>query len=295
MLGTIEGSAGGITFASRGGINVMRQKVGKNSSNTPAQQAQRSKFGELGRLARKLGAILPNGFKTVGGQSGYNRFMAVNAVAVGLDANQLPVTDYGLLEISAGSITPLSGLAVGALALGKTVSWTNNSDGNGALPSDSVYVAIVNKLTGEVATSLGAATRAEGTLDVPAPFLINVAADDLAVYAFAKRALTNEASNTARLASGTGTGGTSSAGSYTTSLAGPSNEAQGVTLAASAGDTLRFNALTTGGSAPASMDINVGGQQVASVAYLDRYTGKPFSFTHAGVTRTGNFAPTVNF
>ena len=62
--------------------------------------------------------------------------------------------------------------------------------------------------------------------------------------------------------------------------------------AASAGDGLY--ALTTGCSAPANMDINVGGAQVASVAYLDRYNGKPFSFTHAGAAHTGAFAATVN-
>lgn len=68
-----------------------------------------------------------------------------------------------------------------------------------------------------------------------------------------------------------------------------------MTLATSAGDKLGFNALTTGGSAPASMDVNIGGTQAASVAYLDRYTGKPFSFTYEGVTHTGAFAATVNF
>lgn len=83
--------------------------------------------------------------------------------------------------------------------------------------------------------------------------------------------------------------------SYDTNLAGPNDNAQGVTLAASAGDAFGFDALTTGGSAPASMDISVGGAQVASVAYLDRYTGKAFSFTHAGVAHTGAFATTVNF
>lgn len=68
-----------------------------------------------------------------------------------------------------------------------------------------------------------------------------------------------------------------------------------MTLAASAGDTLGFDYVETGGSAPASMDLTVGGVQVASVAYLDRYHGRPFSFTTGGVTRTGAFAAAVNF
>jgi hypothetical protein len=91
---------------------------------------------------------------------------------------------------------------------------------------------------------------------------------------------------------GTGGGGSTSFGTH---LAGPSGQGAGVTLAASAGDDLSFDELTTGTSGPASMDINVGGAQVASVAYLDRYNGKPFSFAHAGVTHTGAFTATVNF
>ncbi|MFD1469871.1 hypothetical protein ACFQ48_16705 [Hymenobacter caeli] len=82
---------------------------------------------------------------------------------------------------------------------------------------------------------------------------------------------------------------------YDTTLTGPNQDAQGVTLAASPGDTLGFHALAAGGSAPASMDILLGGAQAASVAYLDRYAGQPFSFTHAGVAHTGAFAATVNF
>jgi hypothetical protein len=78
-------------------------------------------------------------------------------------------------------------------------------------------------------------------------------------------------------------------------LNGPDASDRGVTLAASAGDSLLFYALASGGSAPASMDIAIGGTQVASVAYLDRYLGAPFSFVHAGVTHNGTFAATVNF
>jgi hypothetical protein len=111
--------------------------------------------------------------------------------------------------------------------------------------------------------------------------------------------LNNNASNplaveyvSASPVAGGGTGGGSNLGTH---LAGPNGSGAGVTLAASTGDDFSFDELTTGGSAPASMDINVSGTQVASVAYLDRYNGKPFSFTHAGKTYTGAFAAVVNF
>lgn len=81
---------------------------------------------------------------------------------------------------------------------------------------------------------------------------------------------------------------------YDTPLNGPNQDAQGVTLAASAGDVLKFSALTAGGSAPASMRLSWGGAEIASVALLDRYVGKPFAFTHKEVTRSGVFAADVN-
>lgn len=89
--------------------------------------------------------------------------------------------------------------------------------------------------------------------------------------------------------------GTTAPVAHDTTLNGPDASDRGVTLAASAGDALLFYALGSGGSAPASMDIAIGGVQVASVTYLDRYTGAPFSFIHNGVTRNGTFAAAVNF
>ena len=85
MLGVIEGSAGGLTFASRGGLNILRQKVGKNGSKSVAQVQQRSKFGALGHLMKGLGAILLAGYKKMGGRTGYNVFAAVNSKIVSLN------------------------------------------------------------------------------------------------------------------------------------------------------------------------------------------------------------------
>lgn len=291
FLGTIEGSAGGTTFVSTGGVNILKQKVGPNSSNSPAQQRQRSRFGAIGRLARKMSALASAGFKRIGLRTGYSRFVGVNTAAVSLDANGVPLIDYEMLEVSSGSITPLVGLAVASSATGQTVSWTNNSDGNGALANDKVYLAIVKKSTGDVLLQLGSAIRSATTTAVASAALAGVAATDLAVYAFAKREIGGEASNTARLGSGSG----SVAPSFSSTLAGPSGTSGGVTLTASAGDSFGFNALTTGSSTPASMVINVAGTQVATVDYLGRYAGAPFSYTKNGVIRTGAFAATVNF
>ncbi|WP_246285271.1 hypothetical protein [Hymenobacter lapidiphilus] len=82
---------------------------------------------------------------------------------------------------------------------------------------------------------------------------------------------------------------------YNTPLNGPNSSGAGVTLAASPGDILRFDERATGGSAPATMTLAVGNQQVASVDYFDRYAGAAFSFEHQGVVRYGVFGPQVDF
>ena len=87
-----------------------------------------------------------------------------------------------------------------------------------------------------------------------------------------------------------GTPGTPAPATFTNTLQGPDGSEAGITLAAQAGDGFSFNALGTGGSAPMSMDLYVGSQQVASVAFLDRYNGQPFRFASPAGTFSGRFA-----
>ncbi len=125
---------------------------------------------------------------------------------------------------------------------------------------------------------------------------LNPTADGNGGAVLALEALFGELAAASPATGGGSTGiGTTAPVAHDVTLNGPDASDRGVTLAASAGDALLFYSLGSGGSAPASMDIAIGGVQVASVAYLDRYTGQPFSFIHAGVTHNGTFAPTVNF
>lgn len=69
LLGDIEGSAGQITFSKQNGKNILRQKVGSNSSNSPAQQNTRSRFKLLADLFRRFGGAVQLGLKSQGGHS----------------------------------------------------------------------------------------------------------------------------------------------------------------------------------------------------------------------------------
>jgi hypothetical protein len=139
-------------------------------------------------------------------------------------------------------------------------------------------------LAGTLTTTMGASTPGEEVQ------LFNAAADGNGGAVLALEALFGEL--TATPAAG---GGATAPVEHDVTLNGPDSSERGVTLAASAGDSLLFYSLGSGGSAPAAMDIFIGGAQVASVAYLDRYNAQPFSFIHAGVTHNGAFAATVNF
>ncbi len=145
-------------------------------------------------------------------------------------------------------------------------------------------------LAGTLTTTMSASTPGEEVQ------LFNAAADGNGGALLALEALFGElAAASPAAGGGTSSGGATVPVAHDVTLNGPDASDRGVTLAASAGDSLLFYALGSGGSAPASMDISIGGAQVASVAYLDRYTGAPFSFVHAGVTRNGTFAAAVNF
>ena len=144
-------------------------------------------------------------------------------------------------------------------------------------------------LGGSLSTALGESTPGEEVQ------FFNPTADGNGGAVLALEALFGELAAATPPMGGTPGPGSVAPVAHDVTLNGPDASDRGVTLAASAGDALLFYALGSGGSAPASMDISIGGAQVASVAYLDRYTGAPFSFVHAGVTRNGRFAATVNF
>ncbi|RTQ52288.1 hypothetical protein EJV47_04505 [Hymenobacter gummosus] len=200
ILGDIEGSAGQLTFSKQNGQNIMRQKVGSNSSNTPAQQNTRSRFKLLADLYKKLAPVLTLGLKPVNGQSAYNRFLGQNFAVTEADAQNVASIDYLQMLISAGAVEPLEDFAATkAQAASDTVSasWTDNSNGAGALAADTVTVVVINKQTGLVVADAEGAVRSDGSLDVSNARLAGVAAANLVAYGFARRFDGSDASATA--------------------------------------------------------------------------------------------------
>ena len=63
LLDKLSGSIGNIVVSSWKGIPYIRSKPAGNSSNTPAQQKQRSKFGIVIKFVNQLKPVINRGFK----------------------------------------------------------------------------------------------------------------------------------------------------------------------------------------------------------------------------------------
>ncbi len=201
LLGDIEGSAGNITFSKQNGRNILRQKVGSNSSNSPAQQNTRSRFKLLADLFRKFGGAVQTGLKKQGDQSAYNRFVSLNFINTQADALAVASIDYSKLVLSGGSVEPLAGVGATLDAVtGKvTVSFADNSNGNTALDTDGVKAIVVNKVTGRVVSASDEdVARADGAIEIEDASLMGVAPADLMALAFAYRADGSDASSTSQ-------------------------------------------------------------------------------------------------
>ena len=198
MLGTIEGSAGGLTFSSQNGLNVLKPKVGRNNSSSPAQQNTRARFKLLTDLFKRMGPAVRTGLLKQGGLSGYNRFVQQNFFNTEATPENVASIDYSKIVVSGGSVEPLAGVqaALNAATGVVTVSFADNSNGGLALDTDRVKVLLVDKTTGRaVGPDDDDATRADGSVDIEAA---GQAAADLVVLAFAYRADNSDASPTSR-------------------------------------------------------------------------------------------------
>ena len=191
---------GGITASNWKGRNVYKQKVpATNSSNSPAQAAQRSRFAVLATLARVLGPAIRVGFRDQAAKmTEQNVFTKRNSSVI---TTGLPPTEIQMqqLQVSAGVVAGVAGLAVAVLAGVAKFTWEDNSNGVDALPGDAFYVVIVspNGVFHTAGFSAGAAAREEGQVSVALDAADVEQGGSFYAYAFFKRANSTAASPTA--------------------------------------------------------------------------------------------------
>lgn len=164
LIGQIRKKAGNFVFSNWKGINTARAYAKPANPNTPDQQAQRTKFKTVVKLASSL---LPtvitsfwNPFASM--MSGFNAFVKSvfeNVSSTGLIEAACKVTK-GTLE-TLGTLTATYTTATGAY----TTSWTADAVGNG-LGSDNVDLLIIDKSNNQIVLyAEGVASREIGLFD----------------------------------------------------------------------------------------------------------------------------------
>lgn len=165
VIGSFTGSMGGVTFSKWKDKDVAKQKVpANNTSNTPAQSAQRSKFAVLAQLGGQLGDAVRVGFNMLATSSTeQNVFQSRNKAAVSYIGGVATIT-YPSIQVSAGNVpTVVISTASYSAATGEmAVEWTDNSDGNQAREGDQLYVALYDKVQNKAYIYPAVATRADG-------------------------------------------------------------------------------------------------------------------------------------
>lgn len=191
VLGSQTGSMGGITASNWKGRNVYKQKVpSTNSSNSPAQAAQRRKFAALAVLAGQIGPAIRLGYNGAASRvTEQNAFFSANYDTVS-DNGTIATINFGLIRTGTGVVGAIEGFEVRVTTASGQIgtNWDNNSNGADALPTDIATVVLQRISTGQFFVQANVDTRAaQGGASVAA-FGPGVAPADVRGWAFFKRA-----------------------------------------------------------------------------------------------------------
>ncbi|WP_432670778.1 DUF6266 family protein [Flavobacterium sp. SM2513] len=185
ILGAFSGLVGSVVGSSFRGHNVMRSRPRK--SNKPAsllQIMQRTKFAKAISFLTPAKMILSDYFGApTGVKSRFNLAVAYHLVnAIGY-VNGVATVLYDKLVYAKGSLlAPQNLVCVASAGAQLDLTWINNSDQAGTLPSDQLMVVVVEVDSGDYEFFLNAAERidVEAKLNLPA----YLAGTDVHVYAF---------------------------------------------------------------------------------------------------------------
>lgn len=106
LAGAYKCSVGNVVYYVKNGINYARSKSkSPYVSNTPAQQVQRGKFGDITQLASMMQGIIEVGFpQRKKSWSPANAFCNLNKNSYTVTASGQQIVDFDLLQCSKGSL-----------------------------------------------------------------------------------------------------------------------------------------------------------------------------------------------
>lgn len=142
LLGKLSGSIGNVVVSSWKGIPYIRSKPSGNTSNTPAQQRQRSKFGVVIKFVNQLKPVINRGFK-------YNtdRMTELNSATSYLMKHAMkgdedtPTLDYPAVLVARGSLPGPADASAERDGKAITLQWTMRENA-GTKRKDDYLVAV---------------------------------------------------------------------------------------------------------------------------------------------------------
>ena len=173
ILGNFKGKVGNVVGSTWKGTGVMRIRAASiKNPNTERQQAQRQRFGLVGRFLQAHRYLINIGFKAYSpGITAGNAAMSYNlANAISGEFPEQAV-DMTKVQISRGTLAPLTAPEITSSSPATLeVAWSNNSGMSNANETDHLSVSCYDADSGEAVYFLNCASRADGnvTLSLPA-------------------------------------------------------------------------------------------------------------------------------
>lgn len=166
ILGGFTGKVGNVVGSSWKGIETMRAlPISVLNPRTTAQVGNRTRFGSISSLAASMltTIVKPLNDRFASRMSGYNMFTSQNRTAFDVDGNFSPNN----LVLSTGKLgaTPITASGVDNTT-DFTIFWDNTPVGSYQMPTDKLYVAIVDENGTLVGTSAAVGLRSAGILNV---------------------------------------------------------------------------------------------------------------------------------
>lgn len=173
-MGGFKGLLGTAVGSKWKGKSVVKSRPPRKRTTPPTelQLQQQAKFALIIAFLKPIRTLLNETYRksAAGDMSGHNMAFSVNKDAV-TGVYPAIVIDYSKVQLSQGSLSNADAPAAASTAAGKLVfTWTDNSDGENELISDTAFVAAYNSDTKRWVQKQKIATRNAGscTLDVPA-------------------------------------------------------------------------------------------------------------------------------
>jgi hypothetical protein len=180
ILGPFTGKVGSVVGSSWKGVNYIKSLPGPNSSNTEAQQKQRSRFKSVVSLASSLlsSLIRPVWNLVSGKMTGYNLFVKTNMPAFDESGTLVNYSDF---HASVGALPLPENLNIqndADVVSGVELSWKDDSVTGIGNADDKLHLLVMTADRVHILNT--ASVRSDESAEITLP----VSAGDIHVYAF---------------------------------------------------------------------------------------------------------------